>query len=132
MTTQTPEPIDRLVPVASFFEEHADNGIGHAIHLGEVFLAVWIGAITLIDAKTFLIPLELPWLVGALGLVVHPAAGLPQLAKQRGARLVIINRDPTPLDGNADPSQPIRNNAGMMKERVARQLIQHRITNSST
>jgi NAD-dependent deacetylase len=40
----------------------------------------------------------------ALGssLVVHPAAGLPQLARQRGARLVIITRDETPLDGLAD------------------------------
>ncbi len=35
-------------------------------------------------------------------LVVHPAAGLPQLAKHSGARLVIINRDPTPLDDLAD------------------------------
>lgn len=35
-------------------------------------------------------------------LVVQPAAGLPLLAKQRGARLVIINRDPTPLDEMAD------------------------------
>jgi NAD-dependent deacetylase len=35
-------------------------------------------------------------------LVVHPAAGLPALAKDNGARLVIINRDPTPLDGMAD------------------------------
>ncbi len=36
----------------------------------------------------------------ALGssLVVHPAASLPQLAQQRGARLVIINREETPLD----------------------------------
>lgn len=31
-------------------------------------------------------------------LVVHPAAGLPALAARRGARLVIINRDPTPQD----------------------------------
>jgi NAD-dependent deacetylase len=40
----------------------------------------------------------------ALGssLVVHPAAGLPALARDNGARLVIINRDPTPLDGIAD------------------------------
>lgn len=40
----------------------------------------------------------------ALGssLVVQPAAGLPQLAKHAGARLVIINRDPTPLDDIAD------------------------------
>lgn len=35
-------------------------------------------------------------------LVVAPAADLPQLAKERGARLVIINRDPTPLDSIAD------------------------------
>jgi NAD-dependent deacetylase len=35
-------------------------------------------------------------------LVVTPAADLPQLAKERGARLVIINRDSTPLDTIAD------------------------------
>ena len=35
-------------------------------------------------------------------LVVTPAADLPQLAKRSGARLVIINRDETPLDGLAD------------------------------
>lgn len=40
----------------------------------------------------------------ALGssLVVTPAAELPRLAKQRGAKLVIINRDATPLDEIAD------------------------------
>ena len=37
-------------------------------------------------------------------LVVTPAADLPRIAKDRGARLVIINRDPTPLDGLADAS----------------------------
>jgi NAD-dependent deacetylase len=35
-------------------------------------------------------------------LVVQPAASLPALAKQNGARLIIINRDPTPLDELAD------------------------------
>ena len=35
-------------------------------------------------------------------LVVYPAAGFPDLAKRNGARLIIINRDPTPLDGIAD------------------------------
>ncbi|BDG71064.1 SIR2 family NAD-dependent protein deacylase [Roseomonas fluvialis] len=35
-------------------------------------------------------------------LVVHPAAGFPELAKRRGARLVILNRQETPLDGIAD------------------------------
>lgn len=35
-------------------------------------------------------------------LVVYPAAQLPEIAKKRGARLVIINRDETPLDAIAD------------------------------
>jgi NAD-dependent deacetylase len=35
-------------------------------------------------------------------LVVTPAADLPRIAKECGARLVIINRDPTPLDSMAD------------------------------
>jgi NAD-dependent deacetylase len=35
-------------------------------------------------------------------LVVYPAAGFPELAKRNGSRLVIVNRDPTGLDGMAD------------------------------
>jgi len=35
-------------------------------------------------------------------LVVYPAAGFPQMARQNGAKLVILNRDETPLDGYAD------------------------------
>jgi NAD-dependent deacetylase len=35
-------------------------------------------------------------------LVVHPAASFPVIAKESGARLAIINRDPTPLDTMAD------------------------------
>jgi NAD-dependent deacetylase len=35
-------------------------------------------------------------------LVVYPAASFPELAKRNGARLVIINRDPTDLDYLAD------------------------------
>lgn len=35
-------------------------------------------------------------------LTVYPAAGYPLLAKQNGARLVIVNREPTPLDSSAD------------------------------
>ncbi|MER2604464.1 MAG: Sir2 family NAD-dependent protein deacetylase [Siculibacillus sp.] len=35
-------------------------------------------------------------------LQVQPAATLPVAAKYHGARLVIVNRDPTPLDGLAD------------------------------
>lgn len=35
-------------------------------------------------------------------LVVYPAAGFPELAKRNGARLVILNLQPTGLDGIAD------------------------------
>ena len=35
-------------------------------------------------------------------LVVYPAASLPALAKKEGAKLVIINREPTPYDQTAD------------------------------
>ena len=35
-------------------------------------------------------------------LVVYPAAGFPIMAKRNGARLAIVNRDPTELDDFAD------------------------------
>jgi NAD-dependent deacetylase len=35
-------------------------------------------------------------------LVVEPAASFPRIAKQSGARLVIINNQETPLDDLAD------------------------------
>ncbi len=35
-------------------------------------------------------------------LVVWPAAGFPLMAKRNGAKLVIINRDPTEFDDAAD------------------------------
>jgi NAD-dependent deacetylase len=38
--------------------------------------------------------------------VVTPAADLPRTAKSSGARLAIINRDPTPLDRIADATLP--------------------------
>ena len=35
-------------------------------------------------------------------LVVYPAAGFPGMAKRKGAKLVIVNRDPTDQDDTAD------------------------------
>jgi NAD-dependent deacetylase len=35
-------------------------------------------------------------------LQVYPAAGLVPIAKAAGARLVIVNAEPTPFDGLAD------------------------------
>ncbi len=42
------------------------------------------------------------FIVVGSSLVVQPAAYIPLRAKQGGAKLVIINRDPTPHDGYAD------------------------------
>jgi NAD-dependent deacetylase len=42
------------------------------------------------------------FLVLGSSLVVQPAASLPVAAKENGAGLVIVNKDPTPLDPLAD------------------------------
>jgi len=42
------------------------------------------------------------FLVAGSSLVVYPAAGFPLLAKRNGAKLVIVNREPTDLDDFAD------------------------------
>lgn len=42
------------------------------------------------------------FIVVGSSLVVQPAASFPVIAKQGGAMLAIINRDPTPLDSLAD------------------------------
>ncbi|WP_417668820.1 SIR2 family NAD-dependent protein deacylase [Roseibium sp.] len=48
------------------------------------------------DAEVFLV-------VGS-SLLVYPAAQLPQIAAEAGARLVIVNREATPLDALAEAS----------------------------
>ena len=42
------------------------------------------------------------FLVLGSSLVVYPAAGFPRLARENGARLVIVNREPTDQDRFAD------------------------------
>jgi NAD-dependent deacetylase len=42
------------------------------------------------------------FLVAGSSLTVHPAASLAPAARHRGARLVIVNLEPTPYDGVAD------------------------------
>ena len=42
------------------------------------------------------------FIVVGSSLVVHPAAGFPEYAKHLGAKLAIVNREPTPLDPIAD------------------------------
>jgi len=42
------------------------------------------------------------FIVVGSSLVVYPAAGFPELAHRNGATLVIVNREPTPMDDIAD------------------------------
>jgi NAD-dependent deacetylase len=42
------------------------------------------------------------FLVLGSSLVVYPAAGFPVVAKRNGAKLAIVNREPTDLDPVAD------------------------------
>lgn len=53
-------------------------------------------------------------------LTVHPVAGLPRLAAERGARLVIVNAQPTPLDDYAE--WVVREDVGAVLAAVAGRL----------
>jgi NAD-dependent deacetylase len=55
-------------------------------------------------------------------LVVHPAAGLPDIARRSGAKLVIINRDPTDQDHTADAvlHEPIGATLAQIDEAIGR------------
>ncbi|WP_329139622.1 SIR2 family NAD-dependent protein deacylase [Streptomyces sp. NBC_00670] len=53
-------------------------------------------------------------------LQVHPAAGLAQVAAEHGARLVVVNAEPTPYDGIAD--EVVREPIGTALPRLLREL----------
>src|SRR3954452_19627562 len=60
-------------------------------------------------------------LVVGSSLVVQPAARIPALAKASGAKLVILNREATPLDGLADVV--VRGSAGPALAAIADALL---------
>lgn len=67
------------------------------------------------------------FLVLGSSLAVYPAAGLPELAHQRGAHLVILNRTETPLDSLADIV--LRGELGGLVEQIEQQRTE--LTTSS-
>jgi NAD-dependent deacetylase len=73
----------------------------------------------LMEATRWAREADLMFAIGS-SLVVTPAADLPRLAKEHGARLVIINRDPTPLDSIADAT--LRGSIGELMGEVDRAL----------
>ena len=66
---------------------------------------------------------DLMFAIGS-SLVVSPAADLPRIAKQNDSRLVIINRDETPLDAIAD--QVVREPIGATLKAIDRCWSEHR------
>lgn len=65
-------------------------------------------------------------LVVGSSLVVQPAARIPALAKANGARLVILNRESTPLDDLADVL--VRGSAGPALSAIADALLNVRVS----
>ncbi|MEH6527767.1 MAG: Sir2 family NAD-dependent protein deacetylase [Sneathiella sp.] len=68
-------------------------------------------------AEVAAISADLFFVIGS-SLVVYPAADIPLIAKQNGATLVILNREPTPLDDYAD--LVLRREIGETLEAVAK------------
>ncbi len=60
------------------------------------------------------------FLVIGSSLTVQPAASFPSKAAETGAKLIILNRDPTPIDGKADVL--LRGNAGKILPRVVEKI----------
>ena len=60
------------------------------------------------------------FLVIGSSLAVYPAAGLPRVAVENGAPLVIVNREPTPCDDYAE--LVLRGGAGEMLGTIAARL----------
>jgi len=73
------------------------------------------------EAKAWSVECDLFLAMGS-SLVVEPAASLPVIAKQNGAKLVIMNRDETPLDSIADivVNSPLGETMSELRELVAK------------
>jgi NAD-dependent deacetylase len=77
------------------------EGCGGIIKAATISFGQAMPAAQLRRAREVTLACDLFLAVGS-SLVVYPAAGFPVLAKRSGARLVIINREATELDGLAD------------------------------
>ena len=66
-----------------------------------IFFGEVLSASVMVEAERLTRESDLFVVIGS-SLVVQPAALFPVQAKQSGSRLVIVNKDPTPLDALAD------------------------------
>ena len=74
---------------------------GGVLKPGTILFGELLHAPDLERAQTWMEKADAVLVVGS-SLVVHPVAALPAVAVERGAHLVIVNREPTPYDNEAD------------------------------
>jgi NAD-dependent deacetylase len=94
-----------LAPIRAHFEKHGDPPdcpfCGGIVKTATISFGQTMPEREMARAEEAALACNLFLVLGS-SLVVYPAAGFPTLAKRNGARLVIINREPTEQDGIAD------------------------------
>jgi len=94
-----------LAPIRVHFETHGEPpdcaACGGLVKTATISFGQAMPEIEMARAERATLGCDLFIVLGS-SLVVYPAAGFPMLAKRNGARLVIVNREPTEQDEFAD------------------------------
>ena len=94
-----------LGPIRAHFETHGEPpdcaACGGIVKTATISFGQAMPELEMARAERATLDCDLFLVLGS-SLVVYPAAGFPLLAKRRGARLVIVNREPTEQDEYAD------------------------------
>lgn len=101
MTCHDRQPIDSLVEEFVQTDVPPRCSCGGPLKHATISFGQSLDSTTLERSQAWMEEADLVFALGS-SLVVHPAAGLPEYAHATGAKLVIINRDPTPVDSKAD------------------------------
>lgn len=95
------EPADVYENLPEDFTAPTCGDCGGFLKSANVSFGQAMPAIAMQRAQAWTEQAEIFMVIGS-SLQVQPAASFPVIAKQNGALLAIVNRDPTPLDGLAD------------------------------
>lgn len=94
-----------LAPIRAHFEKHGDppdcTFCGGIVKTATISFGQAMPEHEMARAEKATLACDLFLVLGS-SLVVYPAAGFPTIAKRNGAKLVIINREPTDQDEYAD------------------------------
>ena len=96
---------EELAPIRAHFETSGDApdcaACGGILKTATISFGLAMPEAEMARAEAATLACDLFLVLGS-SLVVYPAAGIPLLAKRRGARLIIVNREPTEQDAYAD------------------------------